>query len=247
MKIPFRVAVFYILTFTLTAILGGIQQASGIDANKIILPQLSPGLAALIMLVLFRKDKVKLTISIKSTQMLKYVGAVGIPLIVSAILFLIYRQFISHIDIPPVSMISGLILFGGILIGAFGEELGWRGYLQGRLESILSVLIASLSVGILWGLWHVGNYHYGAVYMLFFILSTIAWSVIVAWILRNTGYNVVIAGLFHFTINAGFFILKDAITDLRFMMLNGIVWVIAAAILVTLKRKDFLPAHSKKY
>jgi hypothetical protein len=61
----------------------------------------------------------------------------------------------------------------------------------------------------------------------------------VAWLLLGTSYNVVIALLFHFVVNTGFFMLTNALTDLRFMMLNGILWVIVAAILVMLKRKDF--------
>jgi len=242
MNTPVRVVLFYILTFIFTIFLGGTQQVLGIG-NWIILPQLSPGLAALIMMALFRKDNVKPTISVKRAQTLKYIRAVGVPLFVSVVLFLIYRQFIGQLSIPSLSVISALILFVGMLIGAFGEELGWRGYLQPVLEVKANVLLSSLMVGVLWGVWHVGNYQYGAVCMSFFVLSTIAYSVIVAWLLRGTSYNVVIALLFHFVLNIGLFMLTNALTDLRFMMLNGILWVIVAAILVMLKREDFLPVR----
>jgi len=38
---------------------------------------------------------------------------------------------------------------------AFGEELGWRGFLQDRLESLgLGFVRSSLVVGVVWGFWH---------------------------------------------------------------------------------------------
>jgi membrane protease YdiL (CAAX protease family) len=36
----------------------------------------------------------------------------------------------------------------------FGEELGWRGFAQRRLQATLSPLRAALLVGIVWSLWH---------------------------------------------------------------------------------------------
>jgi membrane protease YdiL (CAAX protease family) len=245
MKTSVRALLFYILTFVFTIILGGIQQVLKIDAEKIILPQLGPGVAVLVMLVTFRKDNIKLTIAVRGTQTLKYIGAVGIPLLVSVVLFLSYRQFIGQLSIQPISGISLLILLGGMLLGAFGEELGWRGYLQRLVEGKVNVLMASLLVGLLWGLWHVGNYQYGPIWMLFFVLSTLAYSVIMVWLLQGTDYNVTIAWLFHFAVNVGFYILKGVSTDLRLMLLNGIVWVIVAIAIIALNRKDFLPPRKK--
>ena len=37
------------------------------------------------------------------------------------------------------------------------EELGWRGYLQERLEMIIGDILTPLAIGILWSLWH---YHF---------------------------------------------------------------------------------------
>jgi membrane protease YdiL (CAAX protease family) len=117
------------------------------------------------------------------------------------------------LSIQPISGISLLIFLGGTLLGAFGEELGWRGYLQRIVEGKLNVLIASLLVGVLWGLWHVMNYQFGPIYLLFFVLFACACSVIMAWLLKGTDYNVVIAGLFHFVVNVGFYILlRDSST-----------------------------------
>jgi membrane protease YdiL (CAAX protease family) len=49
-----------------------------------------------------------------------------------------------------------LIVFGVTLLfgGPLGEEIGWRGWLLPTLQARLSPLLASLIVGVVWGLWH---------------------------------------------------------------------------------------------
>jgi membrane protease YdiL (CAAX protease family) len=245
MKTLIRIGIFFGITFVFTIILAVLQQALGIDAEKIVLPQFGPGLAALAMVLVFRGDNVKFTISFKGIPFLKYLGAISIPIVVSTILFLIYRQYISPISIPHTNASSFVIMLGGMLLGAFGEELGWRGYLQNMLNGRLNGLIAFLLVGVLWGLWHVGNYQNGSTYMLFFVFSTIGYSAVIAWLLQGTNYNVVLACLFHFAVNAGFYILKDALADSRLIVLNGFVWIGAAVIIMAFNRKDFLKFRKK--
>jgi membrane protease YdiL (CAAX protease family) len=245
MKTLVRVVVFYGITFIFTIILSVVQQTLGIDAEKVMLPQFGPGLAALVMLVLFRRDRVKFAVTFKGIPFLKVLGAIGIPIGVAVVLFIVYRQFFGPLSIHGLEVVSLLIMLGGMLVGAFGEELGWRGYLQDLLNKRSNGLIAFLVVGILWGLWHVGNYQNGSNYMLFFIFSTIGYSAVMGWLLRGTNYNVILASLFHFGVNAGYYLLKDGLTDLRLIALNGLVWLGAAIILVVLCRKDFLPLRQK--
>lgn len=56
---------------------------------------------------------------------------------------------------PPASLplivlfiVANTVLLGGV------EELGWRGFLQPRLQARTSVLTAGLAIGGLWWLWH---------------------------------------------------------------------------------------------
>ena len=246
MKNLIRIGVFFGIAFVFTIILSIVQQALGIDTGKISLPQFGPGLAAIVMITVFRSDNVKLTITFKGIPFLKYLAALGIPLIVPAILFLIYNQFIGPLRFPPINSTSLIIMLGGILLGAFGEELGWRGYAQNLLERNLNSLVAFLLVGVLWGLWHIGNFQYGPTYMLFFVLSTVSYSAVMAWLLQDTNYNVVLATLFHFAVNVGFYILQDAIADLQLMALNGFMWMGAAVVIITLNRKNSLDFGKKR-
>jgi membrane protease YdiL (CAAX protease family) len=61
-------------------------------------------------------------------------------------------------DLPLILLAQ--LLFGGLLagitinaIGAFGEELGWRGFMHRALES-RGFWKSSAIIGVVWGLWH---------------------------------------------------------------------------------------------
>lgn len=254
MKSLVAIGMFSGITFVFTVIFAIFQQIFEIDANTISLPQFGPGFAAIVMLTVFRRimfrsivfrNDVRFVFTFKGIHFLKYLGAIGIPLVVPIVLFQTYNHFISPLSIPSTSATSLMIIFVGMLLGAFGEELGWRGYAQNLLDRHLNGLVAFLVVGVLWGLWHVGNYQHGPIYMLFFVLSTIGYSAVMAWLLQGTNYNVVLAGLFHFSVNAGFYLLKDVLTDVRLIALNGIIWTVAAVIIVTLNREQFLRIRPK--
>ncbi|WP_234123707.1 CPBP family intramembrane glutamic endopeptidase [Clostridium hydrogenum] len=60
-------------------------------------------------------------------------------------------SLITSILTLPVSLIFGVI-FSFIMF--FGEELGWRGYLQPRLQTIFGKKMGVVLLGIIWGMWH---------------------------------------------------------------------------------------------
>ena len=232
MKTFGKIGLFFVITFVFTILLAIVQQFLGMDTTQVSLPQFGPGIAALVMLRLFRKDQVKLTVTLKGIHPLKYLAALGIPLAVPVILFFIYNQFVTPISIPSLDSTSFMMMLGGIMLGAFGEELGWRGYAQNLLERERNSVVAFLVIGVIWGVWHIGNFQNGPIFMLFFVFSTIGYSAVMGWLLQGTSYNVVLATLFHFAVNVGFFILQDARTDYRIAVLNGLVWIGATVIIV---------------
>jgi membrane protease YdiL (CAAX protease family) len=123
------------------------------------------------------------------------------------------------------------------------ECLRWRSFLQPTLEKNYSVLLASIIVGLIWGLWHIGHYKNGLFFMIGFLIFTISASIILAWVLRDTKFNIIISVLFHISINIGFFVLfKNSLTDSKLMIINGIVWMIPAIGIVILTGKDLIKA-----
>jgi membrane protease YdiL (CAAX protease family) len=76
----------------------------------------------------------------------------------------------------------------------FGEEFGWRGYLQGRLFGGRRPLPAALLTGLVWGVFHypvilVGfeGYENPMVGLAIFPVFTMLLSVIFGWLRRRTG------------------------------------------------------------
>jgi membrane protease YdiL (CAAX protease family) len=85
-----------------------------------------------------------------------------------------------------VSMLVASII--GIIF-AFGEELGWRGFLQNKLFSNMGITSGVIILGLIWGFWHLpvnlmglqptANPQLSA--FVLFPLFTICFSVIFAW------------------------------------------------------------------
>jgi membrane protease YdiL (CAAX protease family) len=58
---------------------------------------------------------------------------------------------------PPISgFFPGSLFFSvmGLLAGTIGEEFGWRGFAQPRLQKRYGALAASCLIGLIWGTFH---------------------------------------------------------------------------------------------
>lgn len=89
--------------------------------------------------------------------------------------------------------------------GPLGEEFGWRGYFLPRLLTSYRPLVASLILGVLWGIWHYPLYaktvfatlpHASA-----FVASTICFAILMTIFWFRTRGNILIAILFHWSVN----------------------------------------------
>ena len=85
----------------------------------------------------------------------------------------------------------------GILIraiGAFGEEVGWRGFLTPRLYKLTNLTTTSFIIGIVWTLWHLPlmimtDYGDGfsILKLLFSVISLISISFMLTWLRIKSG------------------------------------------------------------
>ncbi|MEV4196274.1 CPBP family intramembrane glutamic endopeptidase [Streptomyces toxytricini] len=96
------------------------------------------------------------------------------------------------------------------LVGACGEEIGWRCLLQPLLRGRFGTLTASVLVGAVWGVWHVQVFARHPVYAGAFLLAAVAMSVVMGWALDGAGASrLLLAGGFHALVNLGMLLLMD--------------------------------------
>lgn len=113
----------------------------------------------------------------------------------------------------PVGMV-GITLLSGMVAGvtinalfAFGEEIGWRGYLLKQFEG-KNFLTTSIIIGIIWGLWHAPLILLGHNYpqhpqwgVLMMVVMSIPLSFIIQYFRVKSG-SVIVAAVMHGTFNA---------------------------------------------
>jgi membrane protease YdiL (CAAX protease family) len=233
-----RVSIFYVLTWFLLVLLGGIQQETGLFPPEIGLPQWAPGIAALLMLLIFRKDGHKIILFAKDVPALRYILAVLIPAGVGLLTYLIsFGITMESVDPAPTSQML-IILWAPL--GALGEEIGWRGYLHKRLDTRWRGLYSSLLVGLLWMPIHIHFFAEGLVFIAFFTISIVAYSIVIYALAYDTGFNVLLATIFHLAINLTNLLFLDVIYSTSFMVVNGIIWATVAGLLVLWKIDIFL-------
>ncbi len=146
--------------------------------------------------------------------------------------------------IDPLWMGLFMGLFAGISINAvaaFGEELGWRGFLLTEFKN-MSFLKASILIGFIWGIWHAPIILMGHNYpqhpelgVLMMIIVCILLSFIFTYITIKA-QSVIAASILHGTFNAvaGLAIMKlDPVHDL-ITGITGLAGFICLAILIGL-------------
>ena len=108
---------------------------------------------------------------------------------------------------PAAFLVTAGFIF---LMGPLPEEIGWRGYLQDRLQARWSALAASLAVAGAWWLWHLPLFALPGYYDAFaspppgpwmFLLGLVPTAILYAWVYNNTGRSLFAVIAVHFVDN----------------------------------------------
>jgi len=235
-----KLIIFVVFAFVFITILAILQMAVNLGFDKITLPQFAPTLAYLLTILIFKDLYKPIIINFNKVILLKAIIAIIIPLGLFALTYFV--GLLMGADIKISDNLFSMLVVGllGMIIGAAAEEIGWRSFYQPTLEKKHSVFISSLIVGLTWGLWHIGHYRNGLIFMLGFLVFTISVSIIMVYLLRNTKYNIIISTLFHVSINIGFTVLfTDGFSDIKLFLINSFIWLITAIIIIICGRKYY--------
>ncbi|MDR2729563.1 MAG: CPBP family intramembrane metalloprotease [Treponema sp.] len=217
-----------------------VQMATNLSFGIITLPQFAPTMAYILIIILFRNLYRPITVKINKIVLVKSFIAIIFPLALFTLAF--YVGKLTGMDVNIGNNLFSIVTIGilGIIIGAVTEEIGWRSFFQPALEQKHSVFISSVIVGLIWGIWHIGHFMNGPIFMSGFLIFTISVSITIAFLYKNTQYNIIILSLFHASINMGFTIyFTNGFENIRFFFIISIVWLITAIIILICGRKYF--------
>lgn len=200
---------YYVVTSIGALLLGSLQPALGLPTVVLQLTQFAPAIGVLAILPLCSLAKMPaLTLDLRlrphQPRMLIVAIALGASIFLASWLwYSVSGHPVAYTSPSSLTHPFWLIAIAQF-IGAAGEEVGWRCFLQPTLQRRLGVLPASILVGILWGVWHIGVFAEGLAYALLFILLAVSLSVILGELLREArGGRLLLSTLFHTLINLG--------------------------------------------
>jgi membrane protease YdiL (CAAX protease family) len=214
-----------------------IQNTVKLNFEIITLPQLGPCLAYFVMKILFKNIFIPIKITFDKKVFLKAFFCIFVPLVLFCITYFAGRIVNINVQIKNNLFSIFITMLFGIIIGSIGEEIGWRSFFQPFLETKYTKITSSIIVGIAWGLWHIGHYKNGLLFMICFLVFTISASILIAEILKNMDNNIILSSLFHLAINTGFLIFfENNSTNIELFFINSIVWFVPI-IIIGLKYK----------
>jgi membrane protease YdiL (CAAX protease family) len=136
-------------------------------------------------------------------------------------------------DLQVFSVPEIVAYFLMFFVGAIGEELGWQGYAYAGLKTGRSALSVALTIGAVWGLWHVipfAEMGRSADWIFWQCLGAIAMRIIIVWLFENAGQSVFVAVLFHVTINLPSGVFTDLEPYFDPFVLFGILALVAGVV-----------------
>jgi membrane protease YdiL (CAAX protease family) len=165
-----HIAVFVVVTLAVSGAVAAATIVDTVSSVTTIPIMITPALMA-IVLRRIQGQSVRRTVigSLRGTTLRSVVFAVGFPVLfisVAAAVALTSGLGTYHPGggefsyVGPVFLFPVFLVFAGVL--SYGEELGWRGYLLPELTERFGPMTATVSVGIVWALYHFPALYFGA-------------------------------------------------------------------------------------
>jgi membrane protease YdiL (CAAX protease family) len=146
-----------------------------------------------------------------------------------------WADFARFGGLPAYGVLMTFVLV--LVLNGFGEETGWRGFLQDRLQRRFKPLPATLIVALTWALWHAPFFFllstysgFNAMTLIMFPLGLASGAIVLTWLYNHTGRSILAVALWHTNYNMA--VATAGATDLTQGVVTAVVMV-AAVILIT--------------
>jgi membrane protease YdiL (CAAX protease family) len=132
------------------------------------------------------------------------------------------------------------IILLACIVGATGEEIGWRGFVLPTFLKKHTLLISGLFTGLLWGGWHVTRIgSIGALGFLLLVVGIVELSIIMSWIYSRTNGSLLPGIVVHYTLNVTTTLLIGERAGVVFYLSFAVTAGVICAIVVLANRELF--------
>jgi membrane protease YdiL (CAAX protease family) len=262
-RYQYRPVRFYVIVFLATwslwfaaAFLSRVNPDNGIGLALGLAGLLVPSVTAFFMVFSSKSPVLKQELKEK---LFSAVRLKPLPIVLSIIIFfciiavsIFLSTFIGQ-SLDQFRVVDFSFSIGGVptlfllILTAFLEELGWRGYAEDSLATYFNWWNESLISGLLWSLWHLplffitGTYQYNILqenplYMINFFAGILPLDILFAWVYVKNGRSIFACMFFHFFVN--FLQEKIAMTQTT-KCVETVVLYIAAGVIVALNKDLF--------
>jgi membrane protease YdiL (CAAX protease family) len=146
-----------------------------------------------------------------------------------------WGDFAEFGGLPSFGVLTTFLLV--FLLNGFGEEAGWRGFLQDRLQRRLDPLRATLVVAVIWAVWHTPFFFilstyagFNAATLVMFPLGLASGAIVLTWLYNHTGRSILAVALWHTLYNMA--VATAGATDLIQGVVTAVVMCAAAVLVV---------------
>lgn len=117
------------------------------------------------------------------------------------------QSFTEWFSALPQHLFMVISVFIFMMVGIWGEEVGWRGFALPKLQEKYHPLLASLILGAIWAVWHLPAFFIEGSQqaqqgMIFFFLATLGYSILYSWIYNGSKESLFVIWLLHSMNNA---------------------------------------------
>lgn len=186
------IVMFVVLAYAVSWLLYGASYYWHIDfiaKNMGYIVMYAPGIACLVVSLVYRIKPSELGLKMCKRKYLLW--GIAIPVFYLGLSYAIYWMLYPETSISDLQFEASFLIKLPIgIFFAFGEEIGWRGFLAPTMIARFGFVKASLFVGVIWGCWHslssVESYYYTGASVTF-VLMTTALSFIMNYLLLEDG------------------------------------------------------------